>query len=373
LTGFDAPICQVMYLDRKLTDHSLLQAIARVNRTKAQKFCGYIVDYYGLTDYLTEALEVFSATDVKGALRDLKDEIPKLEAAHTMLKRHFSDTPLDDKDACISLLKSEITRQKFETDFRTFSKQIEIVLPDPAATPFLKDLKALGKIAIGARNLYRDEQLNILGCGEKVKTLIEEHVLATGIDPKVPPIKLFDQEFKKKLADLPAGPTKASEIEHAIKAHIKVNLGEDPEYYQSLSIRLQEIIDQYENKWDDLVKQLLLFREEMEVKKTKQAEDLGLSETEFAFHNILMAEITKASGDDAMSEETNQKVLSLVKKLVNQFEDASQIIGFFQKQDEIKTMERNIKRSMIEEDFDDPELRKVVIERFMDLAKVKFK
>ena len=141
----------------------------------------------------------------------------------------------------------------------------------------------------------------------------------------------------------------------------------------SLSIRLQEIIDQYENKWDDLVKQLLLFREEMEVKKTKQAEDLGLSETEFAFHNILMAEITKASGDDAMSEETNQKVLSLVKKLVNQFEDASQIIGFFQKQDEIKTMERNIKRSMIEEDFDDPELRKVVIERFMDLAKVKFK
>ena len=86
-----------------------------------------------------------------------------------------------------------------------------------------------------------------------------------------------------------------------------------------------------------------------------------------------MAEITKASGDDAMSEETTQKVLSLVKKLVNQFEDASQIIGFFQKQDEIKTMERNIKRSMIEEDFDDPELRKVVIERFMDLAKVKFK
>ena len=191
--------------------------------------------------------------------------------------------------------------------------------------------------------------------------------------PKVPPIKLFDQEFKKKLADLPAGATQASEIEHAIKAHIKVNLGEDPEYYQSLSIRLQEIIDQYENKWDDLVKQLLLLREEMEVKKTKQAEDLGLSETEFAFHNILMSEITKASGDAAMSEETNQKVLSLVKKLVNQFEDASQIIGFFQKQDEIKTMERNIKRSMIEEDFDDPELRKVVIERFMDLAKVKFK
>ena len=86
------------------------------------------------------------------------------------------------------------------------------------------------------------------------------------------------------------------------------------------------------------------------------------------------AEIFASEQDEyTKSEETNQIVLSLVKKLVNQFEDASQIIGFFQKQDEIKTMERNIKRSMIEEDFDDPELRKVVIERFMDLAKVKFK
>ena len=96
LTGFDAPICQVMYLDRKLTDHSLLQAIARVNRTKAKKFVGYIVDYYGLSDYLKEALEVFSATDVKGALRNLIDEIPKLEATHTRVINHFKDVEISD-------------------------------------------------------------------------------------------------------------------------------------------------------------------------------------------------------------------------------------------------------------------------------------
>ena len=82
---------------------------------------------------------------------------------------------------------------------------------------------------------------------------------------------------------------------------------------------------------------------------------------------------SKASGESAMDEATYQRVLALIKKLVNQFEESSKIVGFFQKQDEIKTMERNIKRSMIEEDFNDPELRKVVIERFMDLAKVKFK
>ncbi len=72
LTGFDAPIAQVMYLDRKITDHTLLQAIARVNRTNKNKFRGYIVDYYGLSDYLTEALDMFSSEDIQGALLELK-------------------------------------------------------------------------------------------------------------------------------------------------------------------------------------------------------------------------------------------------------------------------------------------------------------
>ena len=101
LTGFDAPIAQVMYLDKKITDHTLLQAIARVNRTNKNKFRGYIVDYYGLSDYLTEALEMFSSEDVEGALIELKEEIPKLKNAHTRVLKHFDGVNLDDFDECI--------------------------------------------------------------------------------------------------------------------------------------------------------------------------------------------------------------------------------------------------------------------------------
>ncbi|MFN6340582.1 MAG: UvrB domain 3-containing protein, partial [Cyanobacteriota bacterium] len=191
LTGFDAPICQVMYLDRKLTDHTLLQAIARVNRTAPNKQCGYIVDYYGLTDYLADALKAFSSTDVQGALRSLKDEIPNLQAAHTRVMQHLRGLDPRNIEACIERFEDELKRQRFETDFRTFAKQVEIVLPDPAALPFLPDLKALGKVIIGCRNRYRDPHLDILGCGEKVRALIEEHVRATGVDPRVPPTKLF--------------------------------------------------------------------------------------------------------------------------------------------------------------------------------------
>ena len=373
LTGFDAPICQVMYLDRKLTDHTLLQAIARVNRTAANKFSGYIVDYYGLTDYLADALKVFSSTDVKGALKNLKDEIPKLQAAHTSVKQHLKGLNLQDIDACIAALEDELKRQQFEADFRTFAKQVEIVLPDPAATPFLGDLKALGKVVIGCRNLYRDEQLNLVGCGEKVRALIEEHVRATGVDPRVPPTKLFDVEFEQVLAAQTNDRAKASEVEHAIKAHLKVKLDDDPEYYQSLALRLEEIIQKYQQKWEVLVQQLLLFRDGIEQEKTQQNEELGLSELEGPFYRSLMAEITKAASDDTMDEETHQRVLDLTKELVAEFQEATQIVGFFDKWDEVTRIKKQIKRSILDQPFGDRALVDAVTERFMDLGKRHFR
>ncbi len=373
LTGFDAPICQVMYLDRKLTDHTLLQAIARVNRTKANKHCGYIVDYYGLTDYLAEALQVFSSTDVQGALRNLKDEIPKLQAAHTRVKQHLKGHDLQDIDGCIAALADELKRQQFEADFRTFAKQVEIVLPDPSANPFLADLKALGKVVIGCRNRYRDENLDIVGCGEKVRALIEEHVRATGVDPRVPPTKLFDVEFEQVLSAQTNDRAKASEVEHAIKKHLKVKLDDDPEYYQSLALRLEEIIQKYQNKWEELVQQLLLFRDGLQEERAQQATDLGLNEVEFSFRNALMAEVTKSVGDGAMDEATHEKVLELTKGLVGEFQEATQIVGFFDKWDEVARIKRQIKRSILDQPFGDKHLVDAVTERFMDLGKRHFR
>ncbi|MCY4055063.1 MAG: HsdR family type I site-specific deoxyribonuclease [Cyanobacteria bacterium MAG CAR4_bin_6] len=372
LTGFDAPVCQVMYLDRKLTDHALLQAIARVNRTKAQKRCGYVVDYVGLTDYLAEALQVFSSTDVQGALQDLKDEIPKLQAAHTRVKRRFKGADLQDTEACVILLADELKRQQFEADFRTFARQMEIVLPDPAANPFLADLKALGKVVIQCRNRYRDEQLNIVGCGEKVRTLIEKHVRADGVDPRVPPTKLFDVEFEQVLAAHANDRARASEVEHAIRAHIKVHLEEDPEYYESLARRLEEIIRNHEDRWEELTRQLLLFRDRMEQEKTQQDADLGLSEDEGAFYRILMAQVSRASGDAAMDEETRQRVLHLTRELVALLREATRIVGFFDKWNEKARIKQAIKRAILEQPFGSRALVDAVTERLMDLARTKW-
>lgn len=373
LTGFDAPVAQVMYLDRKLTDHNLLQAIARVNRTNKNKFRGYIVDYYGLSDYLTDALKMFSSDDVEGALKDLKDEIPRLKNTHTRVMLHFKGLNLDDLDECILSLEDEAMRQLFQTDFQKFAKQMDIILPDPAATPFLGDLKKLGKISIGARNLYRDEQLDIAGAGEKVRQLIEEHVYSTGVDPKIPPIDLLAQDFKEKLNEHKSDRAKASEIENAIKHHIKINIEEDPEYYRPLSDRLKEIIQKGEEKWEVLVQMLMDFRDHIEDDRKKGATDLGLSETEYAFHNILMTEVTKQNEDDIVDEATHLHLIEVVKQLVDMMEEATSIVGFFSKWDEQKRVKKKIKRTILAQSFGNKALVGAITERFMELAEVKFK
>ena len=83
LTGFDAPVEQVLYLDRKIVAHDLLQAVARVNRTCGQKKCDYVVDYIGLARHLNEALKDYDGADTEGALIDISVELPKLLQAQT--------------------------------------------------------------------------------------------------------------------------------------------------------------------------------------------------------------------------------------------------------------------------------------------------
>jgi type I restriction enzyme R subunit len=376
LTGFDAPIAQVMYLDRKLTDHTLLQAIARVNRTSANKHRGFIVDYFGLSDYLTEALEMFTSADVSGALKNTHDEMPKLQQAHQEAISHFAGLDLSDTDACILRLKDETKRQDFFVDYQIFARQMEIVLPSSAANPFLRDLRRLGKIVHGVRNTYRDPTVDITGVGEKVRKLIADHIYSTGVDPKIPPVDLLDPKFREKVNSGRSSQVRAVEIETAIQVHIKIESENDPEYYLSLSKRLEEIIKACEEKWDELAQMLLVFRDEIEDRRKQLARGLGLSETEYSFYGILMAEVTKTQGE-TITEEINQKVIALVRTLVAYMQEVTAIVDFFNKWDEVKTMRRKIKRT-IDDSLssvvgDIEEVNKAITERFLDLAKHRFK
>ena len=372
LTGFDAPIAQVMYIDRKLQDHTLMQAIARVNRTYTGKSCGFIVDYHGLSEYLIEALELFSSEDVDGAYQSLKDEIPKLKATHTVAMGFFKGIKSNNVDDYVLALKEEEVRGQFEIAFKRFAKQMNIVLPDTGASPFVPDLKFLGKVHNAARNRYRDEGLDLSGVGEKVRQLVDEHIISTGVDPKIPPVDLLAANFKEKLNEVKSDESKASEIESAVKHHITINLEEDPEFYKALSLKLKDIILKNAGKWEQQLEFLLEMVDTIEVNHKKAADDIGLSETEYAFYNILMAEVTKIQGSDVVDAVTFDEIKSTTQTLVDTFNEATQIVDFFSKLDEVKRMKKEIKRTILDQSFGDPSLVKVLQERFMELGKTKF-
>ncbi len=378
LTGFDAPIAQVMYIDRKLQDHTLMQAIARVNRTCASpvgngaKQCGFVVDYHGLADYLTDALEMFSSDDVEGTYHTLKDEIPKLKAAHTRAMSFFKDVKGKDVDGYVLALKHEDIRAQFEIAFKRFAKQMDVILPDAAAKPFVADLKLLGKVHHAARNRYRDPGLDISDAGEKVRQLVDEHILSTGVDPKIPPVDLLAANFKESVTSVKSDESRASEIESAIKHHITVNLDEDPEYYRSLSLRLRDIIEKTAGKWDQQVEMLFEMVSTIDTEHQQAAIDLGLSETEFAFYNILMAEVTAAKGD-ALEGAAHEEIKATTQALVAMFDEATRIVDFFNKPDEVKRTKKAIKRALLDTSFGEKSIVNAVQDRFMDLAKHRFK
>ncbi|MEK7917036.1 type I restriction endonuclease subunit R [Burkholderia contaminans] len=270
LTGFDAPIEGVMYLDRPIREAELLQAIARVNRTGFGKRCGVVVDYYGVAQHLKEALAAYADEDVEGALASLKDEVPVLRDRHLRvvdLFRQRGIESLDDSEACVDALGSEKLRAEFAVKLKAFLASLDTVLPRPEGLPYSGDAKRLAYIYARARNRYKDTPVLGKDVGAKVRKLIDDHVISLGIDPKIPPIQLTDVEFDTHLSRVANSRAKASEMEHAIRSHIRKHVEEDPVLYRKLSERLTDILKTLGERWDEVIVQLQKIIDELRTGK----------------------------------------------------------------------------------------------------------
>ncbi len=275
LTGFDAPIEGVMYLDRPIREAELLQAIARVNRTGFGKRCGIVVDYYGVAQHLKEALAAYADEDLEGALASLKDEVPVLRDRHLRvvdLFRQQGIESLEDTEACVEVLGSEKIRAEFAVKLKAFLSSLDTVLPRPEGLPYSADAKHLAYIYARARNRYKDTPVLGKDVGAKVRKLIDDHVISLGIDPKVPPIQLTDADFDKHLSRTPNDRAKASEMEHAIRSHIRRHAEEDPVLYRKLSERLNDILKALGDQWNDVIAQLQQLIDEVKSGKAGTAE-----------------------------------------------------------------------------------------------------
>lgn len=275
LTGFDAPIEGVMYLDRPIREAELLQAIARVNRTGFGKRCGIVVDYYGVAQHLKEALAAYVDEDVEGALASLKDEVPVLRDRHLRVVDLFRQRGielLEDTEACVEALGNEKLRAEFAVKLKAFLGSLDTVLPRPEGLPYSGDAKRLAYIYARARNRYKDTPVLGKDVGAKVRKLIDDHVISLGIDPKIPPIQLTDAQFDAHVARAANDRAKASEMEHAIRSHICKHTDEDPVLYRKLSEHLNDILKTLGEKWSEVISQLQKIIDELRRGKAESAD-----------------------------------------------------------------------------------------------------
>jgi len=359
LTGFDAPVEQVMYLDSPLKEHNLLQAIARVDRPYERKTYGLIVDYYGVSNFLSQALEIFKTQDIQGVLRPVSDQLPLLQARHRKAISFFEKVNRNDLDACVAVLEPEDTRAEFELAFKKFAESMDMIMPDPAANPYREDLKALGKIRNAARLRFRDDQLSLSGYGSKVRQLIEEHIRATGVDPLLKPISILDKEFKKQVETLSSDEAKASEMEHALRFEIRVKREENPVYYDSLKEKLERLIEERKAKRIEMAKLLDSLRELTEEAKSVQdkAKELGLNKFEFGVYETLQKE--------GLAQETLKQ---LTKKISKELDDIL-VIDWCSKENVQREARKAIKRSLRAHGCPEEKLEGIT-PQIIDLARV---
>ncbi len=364
LTGFDAPIEQVMYLDKKIREHTLLQAIARTNRVKRGKQRGYVVDYIGLTEHLTEALTLYAASDeqqeLAQGLKSITSEVPVLEeryqrllqlfAAHKVAKvRDFVEgkLPTVEEDAAVvhaavTLLKDEKIRADFDVYLKKFLMSMDIILPHKAAHPYRVPARRFGYILRVAKERYKDDTLKLGDAGQKVRDLINQHLISLGINPKVPPVELLAEDFIEKLNQHAAGnaEAKASEMEHAIRKHCTVHHDEDPAFYKSLSEKVERLIREHQGHWEKLAEELEKLRAVAAEGRREGQEGMSREATTFYEH------IANEAFGGNVPKDAKEKMKVLMEAIVEILQESIGSIDYWHNSDKQKKTRSEIKTAL---------------------------
>ncbi|MCY7431765.1 type I restriction endonuclease subunit R [Bacillus safensis] len=339
LTGFDAPIEQVMYLDKPIKEHNLLQAIARTNRTYDKKTYGLIVDYYGVSRFLEQALNIFNEEDVQGALQSIDTEIPRLQSRHRAVMRFFDYISTENLEACLQVLEPEDIRNEFDTAFKRFSESMDMIMPSPKAHDYIRDLKFLGRVRQLAKSRYREEQMDISDCGEKVKQLIEEHLAAVGIDVVHEPIDILSNKFEKRIEEEKTPEGKAAEMEHAIRHEIRVKLEENPVYYTSLKERLEELLQLRRERQIDIEEILAELRNMVnDMRSTvEKSQEQGFTREQYPFYQMLEKEMPPYEDSEDLKALTH-----LITDIIQQ----ETVVEWINKEDVKREMRKKIKKQL---------------------------
>jgi len=265
LTGFDAPRNTVLYLCRKLREHTLLQAIARVNRLYEKKDFGFIIDYASVLGeldkaiHLYSALENYDATDLESTLFSIQSEISRLPQRYSDLWDIFKTVKNQyDEEAYERLLSDKALRDEFYQRLTEFGKTLAIAfaseqfmenIEDHKLLRYKNDLRRFEKMRLAVKKRYA-EIINYQDYEPKIKKLLDTHVHANEVLPLNEPIDIFDNhglEVRESQAvyQIETVAAQADAIAHATRRMITEKMVEDPAFYEKFSKLIQQAIDDF--------------------------------------------------------------------------------------------------------------------------------
>jgi type I restriction enzyme R subunit len=267
LTGFDAPVNTVLYLCRVLREHTLLQAIARVNRLYAGKDFGFIIDYASVLGELDKALSMYSAfegfdeADIAGTLNSISLEIEKLPQLYFRLWDIFKTVKHErDEEAYELLLADDCLREEFYCRLSDFSKTLAIALSsekflfetdEKTLNRYKADLRKFQALKAAVKLRYA-ETIDYRDYEPKIRKLLDTHIQADEVIRLNEPVNIFDEQMFEKVKeaqgmaqDIKTTAARADTIAHATKRAVTERMDEDPAFYEKFSRLIQKVIDDF--------------------------------------------------------------------------------------------------------------------------------
>ncbi|MBX7042370.1 MAG: HsdR family type I site-specific deoxyribonuclease [Ignavibacteria bacterium] len=395
LTGFDEPKNTVLYLTRNLRGHSLLQAIARVNRIYPDKDYGYIIDYYGVLGALDEAMKTYSSfedfdqEDLQGTFTDIIEEIKKLPQKHSELWDVFKTIQnKKDAEAFQQLLRDESIRLGFYDKLAAYARILKTALSsirfhetsdEKDIRRYKEDLAFFVNLRAAVIQRYSDA-IDYKQYEGQIQKLIDTHIPTQDLKPISKLVNIFDAEvFSKEVEEVVGLSAKADTIASRTAKHISEKIEEDPAFYKKFSELLKEAIKEYtedritEIEYHNSVKDIM--EKVISHTDSEVPEQLQNKDTAKAFYGIAKESLLEKIQDEAIAKTLSAEIAlssdEIIKNLI--------VVDWTIKPDIPKKMMHLIGDYIIDEIKDKHELDMTydeideIAEAIVDIAKIRCK
>ncbi len=262
LTGFDAPRAGYLYIDKELKEHNLLQAIARVNRLYEGKDFGFIIDYRGLLGDLDKALTTYSGLsefgedDIVSVVFDIKVEIARVRTYATDLKELFADVNQSDQESYEVYLADNSKRKRFYDLLSRYARALKIALSsdkldkvfsEDEIQEFKEKMRFYAQLRQSVKIRYF-EVVDFAQYEKQMQKLLDTFISSDEVNQLTKTVNIFDDGFNQEVERLQGSNARADAILSASSAFISEKMDSNPAYYEKLSQKIKQIIDDYRHK-----------------------------------------------------------------------------------------------------------------------------